>query len=295
MRGGSFFAGDDHHLFGALRDADPAIALDSRSGLVARLLSAQLEGLQGYLGAWPNPGFLRLLSGLVETPVDAAGYSRSLAGIWRRQFNDYTLVSFHPEILERVSPQLRFEKAERPAQIRIRADDLATSQLAPLVNAYGYRQSRQIALGNTRYMNMLVEQLHVPPAEALKTAELLVGAQLLEPLGGKYELREIPGGQRSWTSTSLVDPENPKQPPADYQFPALNWFRGIQLELMTESGLLAVHGEVIMPVETQSTGLQIPGLPFSLPKPAPADGKPKAKRKAPAPGNSAKPAVNREF
>ena len=40
------------------------------------------------------------------------------------------------------------------------------SKLAPMLNAYGYRQSRQITLGNTRFMNMLNEQLHVPPPSA---------------------------------------------------------------------------------------------------------------------------------
>jgi hypothetical protein len=298
MRGGSLLAAADHRLFGALRDADPSIALDPRAGLVARLVTAQLEGLQGYLGAYPNPGFLQLLGGLVETPPDAGGYSRSLAGVWRRQFNSFTLLSFHPEILERVSQQLRFEKAERPAQIWVRADDLANSRLAPLINAYGYRQSRQIVLGNSRYMNMLVEQLHVPPADALSTAETLVGATLLDPLGGKYELGELPGGQRSWTSTSLTAKPNANQPPADYQFPALNWFRGVKLDAMVDQGLLAIHGEVIMPVETQAAStFQIPGLPFGLPKPsAGADkSKSKAKPKLPAPTAPPKPAGKREF
>ncbi|HEV3137400.1 MAG TPA: hypothetical protein VGZ26_05840, partial [Pirellulales bacterium] len=55
MRGGTFFSNGDHHLFGALRDADPALAMDPRMALIQRLFMPQLEGLQGYLGAWPNP------------------------------------------------------------------------------------------------------------------------------------------------------------------------------------------------------------------------------------------------
>ena len=297
MRGGSFFSGGDHHLFGALRDADPAIALDPSAGLIAQIFTSQLSGLQGYLGAWPDPGFLRMLSGPVQTRPDANGYSRLITGATRRQWDQYTLMSFHPEILARISPQLRFEEVDRPAQIWFRADDLANSQLAPLVNAYGYRQSRQIALGNTRYMNMLVEQLHVPGADALATAEQLLGAELLEPLGGKYELREAASGQKTWISTSLAEHPDAKQPPADYQFPALNWLRGIQLEAVTENGLLALHGEVIMPAETKPTGLSLPGLPLGKPAAGAPQAKPKPKPKAapPLPVPAKKPAGTRDF
>ena len=186
---------------------------------------------------------------------------------------------------------------ERPAQIWFRADDLANSRLAPFINAYGYRQSRQIAQGNTRFMNMLVEQLHVPQADAMTTAERLLEARLLEPLGGKYELAELPGGQKAWTSTALVEHSDAKSTPADYQFPALSWFRGIQLEALVDGGQMAVHGELIMPVETQSSGLQLPGLPFSLPSLGGGKdkSKPGAKPKQPAPSELPKPSGKREF
>mgnify|MGYP006969345113 FL=1 len=293
MRGGSFFAGEQHHLFGAIRDADPAIALQPQAGLIPQLFKMQLSGLQGYLGAWPNPGFLKLLGGIVEVPVDDAGYSRSLAGVWRRQFDGYTLLSFHPEILAQISPQLRFEQVERPAQIWFHAGDLANSQLAPFINAYGYKQSRQIAVNNTRFMNMLVEQLHVPPADALATAETLLGARLLEPLGGEYELREQPGGQTAWTSTSLIEHPQASPPPSDYQFPALRWFRGIDFEVSVDHGLLAVHGEMIMPAETKPTGIELPKLPFGLL--SPKNDKPKPNGDKPAQEALPEPNGPRDF
>jgi hypothetical protein len=268
LRGGSLFPGGEHHLFGALRNADPAIALDPRAGLVARILQSQLQGLQGYLGAWPEPGFLRFLGGASAQPADAAGYTRLPLGQWRLQANGFTLLSFHPEILAQVAPQLRFEKAERPAQIRLRAGDLANSTLAPLVNAYGYRQSRAITLGNTRFLNMLVEQLHVPPAEGIATGEKILGAKFVAPLGGTYELRKWEGGAENWIATALVDRPN-AAPPPDYQFPALRWLRGADVELALQKGpqpSLAVHGEFVMPVEARSGGFQLPSFSFGKPK-----------------------------
>ncbi len=284
VRGGTFFSGGEHHLFGALRDADPAIALDPGANLIARLFTSQFQGLQGYLGAWPNPGFLRLIGGASNAQPDAAGYSQLLTGLWRRQFNDFTLVSFHQPILAQISPQLRFEKAPRPAQVWLRADDLLNSQLAGLLNAYGYRQAKQVTSGNARFMNMLSEQLHVPKAECLATGERLLGGKFVSPLGGKYELREFDSGLQTWVSTALADNKNGDQPPDDYQFPALNWLRGIDAELAVQDGRLAAHANVIMPVETRPAAFQLPSLPFGVGKPAPAPpGPSNAKPKSAAP------------
>jgi hypothetical protein len=291
LAGGGFLSGGagEHRLFGALRNADPAIALDPRAGLIARVLQAQLQGLQGYLGAWPEPGFLNILSAIGESRPDAAGYTRLLGGLWRRQIDQFTLMSFHPEILQQISPELRFVKTERPAQVWLRAEDLANSTLAPLVNAYGYRQSRTIESGNARYLNMLSEQLHVPGEECLATAERILGAKIVAPLGGSYELRQWQGGAQSWIATALADRPD-ESPPDDYQFPALRWLRGAEVELSLEKGpqpSLALHGEFIMPVEHEAATFQLPSLPFGLSKPKAKDGQ--------KPAEKPKPSGGREF
>jgi hypothetical protein len=273
--------GREYHLFGALRNADPALAFSGDTGILARIMQSQLQGIQGYLGAWPEPGFLSLLGAGADLPTDAGGYSRMLTGMWRRQLDAFTLMSFHPEILQQAGSQLQFVQAPRPAQVWLHADDLANSTLAPLINAYGYKQTRQITAGNTRFLNLLVEQLHVPPAEALATAERLLNAKFVAPLGGTYEVSRTASGER-WVATALVDNPNGNQPPADYQFPALNWLRGVDLELSLQKAplpALAMHAEFIMPVETRAAPkFQLPKLPFGLSKPstpAPADAKPK--------------------
>ncbi|REK08939.1 MAG: hypothetical protein DWQ37_18915 [Planctomycetota bacterium] len=281
VRGGTFFAGGEHHLFGALRNVDPNFALDARTSIIARIIGSQLQGVQGYLGAWPEPGFLRLLGGSSNLPADPAGYTQLRTGLWRRQINGFTLLSFHPQILEQVSPELQFVKAERPAQVWLEADDLADSTLAPMINAFGYRQSRQITLGNTRFMNMLIEQLHVPPEESLATGERILGAKFMSPLGGEYELRKWEGGAEGWVATALADRDNSTQPPPDYQYEALRWVRGAKLELSMQQApqaALAAHGEFIMPVESRPSTFELPKLPFGLSTPQP---KPKADEKQP--------------
>ncbi len=286
LQGGGLLGGPpgEYMLFGALRNADPAIALSENTGILGRIVQMQLQGVQSYVGAWPHPGMLSIISSALNSAPDPAGFSRSPTGLWRRQLGDFTLLSFHPEILDGISPGLQFVEAERPAQVRIRAEDLANSTLAPLINAYGYKQSRAITAGNARFMNMLVEQLHVAPADAMSTGERLLGAKFVSPLGGEYKLEGTDGGPHSWVATALAD--NPAgSPPADYQFRALNWLRGVEMELLLEkspSPELSFHGEFIMPVEARAPAFELPKLPFGLPKAAPppakADTKPPAEK-----------------
>ena len=80
------------------------------------------------------------------------------------------------------------------------------------INAYGYRQSRQIVAGNTRFLNMLGEQLHVAPNESLATAERLLEAKFMSPLGGTYEVRQLEGGAKVWVATALANRPRPIRP-----------------------------------------------------------------------------------
>ena len=81
-------------------------------------------------------------------------------------------------------------------------------------------------------------------------------------------------------------------------YPAL---RGIEFEMRAQNGMLAAHGEFVMPVETRP-GFQLPALPFGLTpggsaKPTDKKAAPPAPQKprlAPAP-SGAKPAGKREF
>jgi hypothetical protein len=240
--------GEPHLLFGAVRDAAPLAGELSLMTLIGPLLG--LEQVQGYLGAWPHPGLLELVPDFGVGRADAAGYARLLGGVWRRDVAGFTLLSFHQQVLAEVSPQLRLEPAERPGQLWLRAGDLAGSQVAGVVNAWGYRHARQSSAGNAALLQVLANQLHVPQDSCLAEAERLLDARMVCPLGGEYVAVGAAGRPERWTTTAAGgEPATrlPRRAPAGYTLEALTWIKRLDLELRLEGGALAVHLEADLP------------------------------------------------
>jgi len=271
LRGGQLFAGPDTILFGGLRNPDPGY-VSRPAGLIPGLISGLLLGklqqdVRGYLAAWPDPGLLRLLGAGSSLPADPNGFSRLRTGIWRRQFNGFTALSFQPEVLAEVTPSFGFVRAAEPGQAWLHSTDLRNSKLAGLINNYGFRAERATTLSNVQFLNSLSHQLHLPPEQALAAAEKILNGRLICPLGGKY-LLESGGPVPAWTSTALkasgrIGPDGKPEP---YEFPALAWLRGVDVQVRLEEGSIAAHAEVILPAQTEPAA-QAPMLKqFELPK-----------------------------
>ena len=155
--------------------------------------------------------------------------------------------------LEAVTPQLKYEEAPRPAQIRIRAADLSQARITPFVNNWGFSQTRDTSLGNIRLMHQVCQQFHIPGNAAKDTAEHLLDARLVDPLGGQYVYRQTPAGAASWTSTDLS--LGREGLPEGYWAPPLNWFRGLDLDAVLDPDVLSAHAEIDMqtPGKTDSS------------------------------------------
>ena len=110
-------------------------------------------------------------------------------------FGPFTVFSFQPEVLAEVTPQIHFEQAERPAQLRLRIDDPTRSRIMPLANGWAYNRTRETSLNNLRLLQALDQQLHVPPASCKEAAEFLLDAKLKCPLGGEYVYKKPPLSQ----------------------------------------------------------------------------------------------------
>jgi len=79
-------------------------------------------------------------------------------------------------------------------------------------------------------LNTVVEQLGVLPADALKTAEKILGMRLICALGGEYELYEIQG-REYWASSHWPTIRNDDANPAQFASPLMAWFRGMDAEI----------------------------------------------------------------
>ena len=185
-------------------------------------------------------------------PPDASGFSRTISGLWERKNGKFTVAAPQREILEAVTPQLRLVDAARPAQGWLHCGDISHSKLVGFINGIFYRLSKNAAVGNVRFLQELTTQLHVPPEEALKTAELLTDAKLICPLGGTYQLSQNTGSAPTWISTALPSDrmrliDGLLEPaPASFTAPLLTWLRGLDADVALDQKTLSLHAEVEM-------------------------------------------------
>jgi len=276
------------HLLVGLRDCTvPGLIRDGR----ITIETGKLDVIRAYAAAWRDPGPLRWVIGSEEPLRDEQGYAPIASGWgWQRKVEEFHLAAFNRDVLEQVAPQLKLIEAERPAQVRLSLGDLSQSQLRHFVNMLAYRRARETSASGAHLMNTLATQLRLPPAKCRQRAEDLIEADLICPLGGEYELVELPGGLQRWAPTAL--PEDNlfilSQVPDDFQFPLLAWFRGAQAELTLAESQLQAHATVDIQMEPPAEGLfSLPSFPrFSIPgfgKGDKLDAPPGKKEEAPAP------------
>ena len=143
----------DQRVFAGLRN----VGRPTTVGVASLLPSGRLRDLLvGYIGTTGESlGPLAVLNIGIPAESDADGYAMSRLGGWRRQFGQFTVFSFQRDVLEEATPQLHFDNAKRPAQIRVRIDDISQSRIAPGLNDLGYARTRATSLGNLRFLESL--------------------------------------------------------------------------------------------------------------------------------------------
>jgi len=236
-----------NYIFLGIQDINVPAAL--RAGRVRWMLPS-LDMVRGYLGGAPTLGMFDSLIALTQggftSPPDAEGYARRAGGLWQRTAPGMTIASFDRQILERVTPGLLLAGGAKPAQLRVHAPDLSETKLARSLSELAYQRGLDISVGNAAFLQSLVRQLHVPRDEALSIAETLTGAKLACPLGGKYVLLTPENAAPAWASTAWSGEKQQAiaQVPADFVAPAMQWFRGLDLDMTTDQRRIEVHAEV---------------------------------------------------
>ncbi len=258
---GMLGSGEPFHLFAGLRDGRVPLVIE---GGGVRTATAITDAVEGYVGAWPKPQFLERLLGRPRGPYDADGFARTagLLDLWIRRADDFLLFSFKRHVLAEVGLQLGMVEAELAAQAWITINDLVGTQYEQVATALAYARSRETSASGSRFMNSLIQQLHVDKQAARQVAEELASGELVCPLGGDYRLVEVPGGIQAWASTAAA-PNNQfllTEIPANYQFPLLDWFRGMTAELFRGDDWLTLSAMVDISNE-QFQGEPLPALP----------------------------------
>ena len=236
----------DQRVFGGLREIHPPSADWVDYGLWRGIRDLFV----GYLGKTGELGVLSPWNARIEGPADERGYASAPGGMWRRDYDQFTLFSLQPDVLAMVAPQLQFEQAERPAQFRLRVEDVTRALIYPRLNDFAYARTRETCLGNLRLMHDLGQQLHVPGEDCKNAAELLLDGELICPLGGEYAFQQIAGGPGQWTATAVSDAPTggllTAKAPEGFVAPPLSWFRGLEAELTATPEALAIHAEMVM-------------------------------------------------
>src|SRR5262249_22317694 len=174
------------------------------------------------------------------------GYSentgRGWAG-WARRFNDIIVRAQKKAVLAEVTPQITREQIARPAGLRVRVAVRAPTQMAAILNAYGYERTRRASAGNVDFMHALMQQMRVPAAGARDAMRDVLAARPVCPMGGEFKLGDLKTARIStaWAKEH-IGLEN--EVPPDFKSPFLQWFHGLELEFSIGPTSLTTHIEL---------------------------------------------------
>lgn len=213
-----------------------------------------IQATPGYLTAFPNPGLLDQLP-LIGATIrpDIYGYSQLPFGLLRREYNGFSTLSFHPEILADVTPNLAIVEDTHPAQVRIHVGDISNAQITPLANGLAQSVAKRGSLANAAFFQEVSNQLGIPANQAKAFADQLLYLEFIDPLGGQY-VYQADNGVGRWVSTAWSEEGK------DFQANVMDWFRGLEARLNVDENLIELHAQLDMQNEKPQQGLKLPGF-----------------------------------
>ncbi len=149
------------------------------------------------------------------------------------------------ELRQEVRNSLVLQELDQPSQLLLQVRDVSRSEIAPYLNAFSFCQSRKQSAAIASWLNAWSSGLQTDPGTFRKDVEHALHGELHCPLGGEFTLDEPP---THWTSTkweqaplATVD-----HVPAEYQFPFLQWLKGVELKFNLASASL--NSDVVLDV-----------------------------------------------
>ncbi|MBA2113903.1 hypothetical protein [Bremerella alba] len=247
------YSGGLTHYAVAVRDMPFPLEQFTNQGFFNTL--RMIQATPGYLTAFPKPGLIDQIPfiGVAAAP-DIYGYSQLPFGLLRRELNGFSSLSFHPEILADVTPNLAIVEDSHPAQVRIHIGDISNAQITPLANGLAQSISRQGSLANAAFFQEVHNQLGIPEGQAKAFADQLLNLEFIDPLGGQFVYQPNDNGTGRWVSTAWSDQGK------DFQANVMDWFRGLEARLNVDENLIELHAQIDMQNEKPQQGLKLPGF-----------------------------------
>ncbi|PQO25396.1 hypothetical protein C5Y96_23945 [Blastopirellula marina] len=247
------FSGGTTHYAVAVQDLPFPLEQFTNKGFFNTL--RMIQATPGYLTAFPKPGLLDQIPfiGASITP-DINGYSQLPFGLLRREYNGFSTLSFHPEILADVTPNLAIVEDSHPAQVRIHVGDISNAQITPLANGLAQSVAKRGSLANAAFFQEVSNQLGIPESQAKAFADQLLNLEFIDPLGGEYVYQADDNGNGRWVSTAWSEDGK------DFQANVMDWFRGLEARLNVDESLIELHAQFDMQNEKPQQGLKLPGF-----------------------------------
>jgi len=247
------FSGGATHYAVAVRDLPFPLEQFANQGFFNTL--RMIQATPGYLSAWPKPGLIDRIPFIGPSAApDIYGYSQLPFGLLRREFNGFSTLSFHPEILAEVTPNLAIVEDSQPAQVRIHVGDISNAQITPLANGLAQSIAKRGSLANAAFFQEVHNQLGIPESEAKAFADQLLNLEFIDPLGGQFVYQTNDNGTGRWVSTAWNEEGK------DFQANVMDWFRGLEARLNVDENLIELHAQLDMQNESPQEGLKMPGF-----------------------------------
>ena len=145
--------------------------------------------------------------------------TKLVGGLYRYNDGQFSVVSFHPDVLQESLPHLAAMDSETTAQARLRIGDLGGSQLRDWVNEQLYQRASESSLSGARYYDLLSRNLPIKAEDAPEVARMILDAKLQCTLGGEYQIS--PEDSSTWVSSVWGGERPPEDVPNNYQAPFL--------------------------------------------------------------------------
>jgi hypothetical protein len=162
--------------------------------------------------------------------------------IWARKFDPFFVIATGLPLLQTVSPNIKIEKSEQPAQLRLALGDFSNASIGNALKTELYIRERRISAGGALLLQAIEQQLR--PKNIDLALKELQDQKIVCPLGGEYINDTAQPGH--WKSTAWQEPTlfETDQFPNSYTHPIIDGMKWLRLDFAIDPNTLNTKLEI---------------------------------------------------